>query len=181
MKNENSFYSYIIQILTLAKVYKAELALNKKVESLDKIIDLSLNSLKGFEELDLLNPHQNISFKIKCLIYDDEGNILLKRGKKGEELLTFSPSLTFSLKEDLKVKLAEICEGNIEKVEILDLINALELKKEDIIDVDINLPIYLLTIKILLNSSKIKKKGYTFNKDITTLNKLDSYILRKEN
>ena len=108
MQSKETIYSYIINILTLAKLSKVELTLTKKSEILDQIISLSLSELDKFEELDTLNPHQNLSLKIKCIIKNENDEILLEEKKKGKELYSFSPSLSLSLKDDLKKRIDSI-------------------------------------------------------------------------
>ena len=48
MQSKETIYSYIINILTLAKLSKVELTLTKKTEILDQIISLSLSELDNF-------------------------------------------------------------------------------------------------------------------------------------
>ena len=180
MQSKDSIYSYIINVLTLAKISKVELALKKKSETLDKIIALSLSELDKFEELDILNPHQNLSLKVKCIVINEKGEYLLKVNKKSEEILSFTPSLSFSLKDDLKRRLNLIFENKVNlDYKIVDLINLADLKAEKIIKKELSNPIYLLVMKVYINSSKINKKGFIFNKDINKVNKIDKFILLK--
>ena len=180
MQSKDSIYSYIINVLTLAKISKVELTLKKKSETLDKIIDLSLSELDKFEELDTLNPHQNLSLKVKCIVINEKGEYLLKVNKKSEEILSFTPSLSFSLKDDLKRRLNLIFENEVNlDYKIVDLINLADLKAEKIIKKELSNPIYLLVMKVYINSSKINKKGFIFNKDINKVNKIDKFILLK--
>ena len=178
-KSNSSFYSYIINILTLAKIYKAKIVLNERIDALDEIINESLKALDEFEELDTLNPHQNLSLKLKILIKNEDSAVLIKEGKKEDEILTFTPSLTKSLKEDLDERLNEIFLNPKYSYEITNLINQEDLKISGIIKEDYPHPIYLLTIKVKLDSSKIIKKGFKFTNDLSNLNALDSYILLK--
>ena len=180
MQSKDSIYSYIISVLTLAKISKVELTLKKKSETLDKIIALSLSELDNFEELDTLNPHQNLSLKVKCIVINEKGEYLLKVNKKSEEILSFTPSLSFSLKDDLKRRLNSIFENEVNlDYKIVDLINLADLKAEKIIKKELSNPIYLLVMKVYINSSKINKKGFIFNKDINKVNKIDKFILLK--
>ena len=180
MQSKDSIYSYIINVLTLAKISKVELTLKKKSETLDKIISLSLSELDKFEELDTLNPHQNLSLKVKCIVINEKGEYLLKVNKKSEEILSFTPSLSFSLKDDLKRRLNSIFENEVNlDYRIVDLINLADLKADKIIKKELSNPIYLLVMKVYINSSKINKKGFIFNKDINKVNKIDKFILLK--
>ena len=180
MQSKDSIYSYIINVLTLAKISKVELTLKKKSETLDKIIALSLSELDKFEELDTLNPHQNLSLKVKCIVINEKGEYLLKVNKKSKEILSFTPSLFFSLKDDLKRRLNLIFENEVNlDYKIVDLINLADLKADKIIKKELSNPIYLLVMKVYINSSKINKKGFIFNKDINKVNKIDKFILLK--
>lgn len=180
MQSKETIYSYIINILTLAKLSKVELTLTKKTEILDQIILLSLSELDKFEELDTLNPHQNLSLKVKCIIKNENDEILLEEKKKGKELYSFSPSLSLSLKDDLKKRIDSIfSQENEFTYEIKDLINLADLKSSNIIKKELVTPIYLLVMKIYINSSKINKKGFIFNKDYSELSELDKFILTK--
>lgn len=180
MQSKETIYSYIINILTLAKLSKVELTLTKKSEILDQIISLSLSELDKFEELDTLNPHQNLSLKVKCIIKNENDEILLEEKKKGKELYSFSPSLSLSLKDDLKKRIDSIFSKENEfTYEIKDLINLADLKSSNIIKKELVTPIYLLVMKIYINSSKINKKGFIFNKDYSELSELDKFILTK--
>ena len=175
MQSKDSIYSYIINVLTLAKISKVELTLKKKSETLDKIIALSLSELDKFEELDTLNPHQNLSLKVKCIVINEKGEYLLKVNKKIEEIF-----LSFSLKDDLKRRLNLIFENEVNlDYKIVDLINLADLKADKIIKKELSNPIYLLVMKVYINSSKINKKGFIFNKDINKVNKIDKFILLK--
>ena len=151
MQNKETIYSYLIQILTLAKLYKAEIALGKKAQNLDKIINLILKALDDFEELDTLNPHQNLALKYKLIAQNKDGEYLIE-DKKGNYFY-----------------------------KITNLINLAELKENDLVTDKVTHPIYLLTIKLTLNSSRIIGKGFKFMKDVSNLNKLDKYILSEEN
>lgn len=180
MQSKETIYSYIINILTLAKLSKVELTLTKKTEILDQIISLSLSELDKFEELDTLNPHQNLSLKVKCIIKNENDEILLEEKKKGKELYSFSPSLSLSLKDDLKKRIDSIFSKENEfTYEIKDLINLADLKSNNIFKKELVTPIYLLVMKIYINSSKINKKGFIFNKDYSELSELDKFILTK--
>lgn len=180
MQSKDSIYSYIINVLTLAKISKVELTLKKKSETLDKIIALSLSELDKFEELDTLNPHQNLSLKVKCIVINEKGEFLLKVNKKSEEILSFTPSLSFSLKDDLKRRLNSIFDNEVNlDYKIVDLINLADLKEEKIVKKELSNPIYLLLMKVYINSSKINKKGFIFNNDISKVNKIDKFILSK--
>lgn len=180
MQSKETIYSYIINILTLAKLSKVELTLTKKTEILDQIIALSLSELDKFEELDTLNPHQNLSLKVKCIIKNENDEILLEEKKKGKELYSFSPSLSLSLKDDLKKRIDSIfSQENEFTYEIKDLINLADLKSSNIIKKELVTPIYLLVMKIYINSSKINKKGFIFNKEYNELSELDKFILTK--
>ena len=105
MQNKETIYSYLIQILTLAKLYKAEIALGKKAQNLDKIINLILKALDDFEELDTLNPHQNLALKYKLIAQNKDGEYLIE-DKKG----IFSISLRSKSGYDVK-KVAEKLNG----------------------------------------------------------------------
>ena len=180
MQSKETIYSYIINILTLAKLSKVELTLTKKSEILDQIISLSLSELDKFEELDTLNPHQNLSLQVKCIIKNENDEILLEEKKKGKELYSFSPSLSLSLKDDLKKRIDSIFSKENEfTYEIKDLINLADLKSKNIIKKELVTPIYLLVMKIYINSSKINKKGFIFNKEYNELSELDKFILTK--
>lgn len=180
MQSKETIYSYIINILTLAKLSKVELTLTKKTEILDQIISLSLSELDKFEELDTLNPHQNLSLKVKCIIKNENDEMLLEEKKKGKELYSFSPSLSLSLKDDLKKRIDSIFSQESEfTYEIKDLINLADLKSLNIIKKELVTPIYLLVMKIYINSSKINKKGFIFNKEYNELSELDKFILTK--
>lgn len=180
MQSKETIYSYIINILTLAKLSKVELTLTKKTEILDQIISLSLSELDKFEELDTLNPHQNLSLKVKCIIKNENDEILLEEKKKGKELYSFSPSLSLSLKDDLKKRIDSIFSQESEfTYEIIDLINLADLKSSNIIKKELVTPIYLLVMKIYINSSRINKKGFIFNKEYNELSELDKFILTK--
>lgn len=180
MQSKETIYSYIINILTLAKLSKVELTLTKKTEILDQIISLSLSELDKFEALDTLNPHQNLSLKVKCIIKNENDEILLEEKKKGKELYSFSPSLSLSLKDDLKKRIDLIfSQENEFTYEIIDLINLADLKSSNIIKKELVTPIYLLVMKIYINSSKINKKGFIFNKEYNELSELDKFILTK--
>ena len=63
--------------------------------------------------------------------------------------------------------------------EIKDLINLADLKSKNIIKKELVTPIYLLVMKIYINSSKINKKGFIFNKEYNELSELDKFILTK--
>ena len=181
MQNKETIYSYLIQILTLAKLYKAEIALDKKVENLDKIINLILKALDDFEELDTLNPHQNLAIQYKLIAQNNEGEYLIE-DKKGKEILPeFSPSLNLNFKEDLDRYLSKNLANLNYFYKITNLINLAELKENALVNEKVTHPIYLLTIKLTLNSSRIIKKGYRFTRDVSNLNKLDKYILSEEN
>ena len=180
MQSKETIYSYIINILTLAKLSKVELTLTKKTEILDQIISLSLSELDKFEELDTLNPHQNLSLKVKCIIKNENDEMLLEEKKKGKELYSFSPSLSLSLKDDLKKRIDSIfSQENEFTYEIKDLINLADLKSLNIIKKELVTPIYLLVMKIYINSSKINKEGFIFNKEYNELSELDKFILTK--
>ena len=181
MQNKETIYSYLIQILTLAKLYKAEIALGKKAQNLDKIINLILKALDDFEELDTLNPHQNLALKYKLIAQNKDGEYLIE-DKKGKEILPeFSPSLNLNFKEDLDRYLNKNLANLNYVYKITNLINLAELKENNLVTDKVTHPIYLLTIKLTLNSSRIIGKGFKFMKDVSNLNKLDKYILSEEN
>ena len=180
MQTKDSIYSYIINVLTLAKVYKAELALNQKIESLDKIISLSLDALNKFEELDLLNPHQELSLKIALIIKNDKDEYLLKKTKKGEESIKISPSLNSTLEDTISDFLNKNLADIPFNYEIKDLINIADLKENGLVKENYNVPTFILCVKINGHSSKILNiKDFTYTKDLSNLNKLDSYIIKK--
>ena len=180
MQSKETIYSYIINVLTLAKIAKVELKLTGNTEMIDKIISTSLSELDKSEELDTLNPHQNLSLKVKCVVKNENDEILFTKKKKEMELFSFSPSLSLSFKDDLKSRLVSIFGEEISFIyEIKDLINLADLKSNSLVKEDLATPIYLLVVKITTNSSRIIKKGFIFNKEYSELNELDKFILTK--
>ena len=88
--------------------------------------------------------------------------------------------MSFSLKDDLKRRLNLIFENEVNlDYKIVDLINLADLKAEKIIKKELSNPIYLLVMKVYINSSKINKKGFIFNKEYNELSELDKFILTK--
>ena len=180
MQSKETIYSYIINVLTFAKLAKVELKLTGNTEMIDKIISTSLSELDKFEELDTLNPHQNLSLKVKCVVKNKNDEILLMQKKKETELFSFSPSLSLSFKDDMEKHLITLFGEEIAfNYEIKDLINLADLKSNGLIKEELTTPIYLLVVKISVNSSRIIKKGFIFNKEYSELNELDKFILTK--
>ena len=180
MNDKETLFSYLIDIFTKAKIYKVKRALGKDVDNLDEILDLILKAIDEYSELDLLNPHQNLSLKVKCVIKNEKNEILAFKNKKGHELISFTPSSFVSLKDDIEEHLKKALEFKSFHYSLGKLINSAELKENMLINEKIDWPIYLLTIKISLDSSKIIKDKYEFISDYSCLNDIDRYIVKEE-
>lgn len=170
-----SIYEYLIKTLSKLNLIKVYEKLNKENNFVDEIKADTLKLIDSFEQIDTFDPRLDLNLNIK-LVVKFNGKIVLEKKKNKYGLITFNPTLIGSIDEQIKNKIKEVGEAQIDSIKISSPHNAYDLVG---VNEESKRPTYIVTYVINIKEFKSLNKKYILSEKDTEVDEIDSKLIER--